>query len=95
MTKQTLYQVTPNQIESYRDWLTSSIHGEQPVYEELFHLGSDPNESVNLVDREAYAERLKQMRAECQRLVTFAKGNVNAPPATLVVEGIREGKSKK
>ncbi|MEQ8835214.1 MAG: hypothetical protein RID07_00245, partial [Lacipirellulaceae bacterium] len=77
------------------DWLTSSIRGEQPVYEELFHLASDPSESNNLASRVTYAEVLEEMRSECQRLVTFAKGDVDAPPASIVVEGIREGRSKK
>lgn len=95
VTKKTLYDVTPSQIESYADWLTSSIRGEQPVYEELFHLASDPSESINLAERAAYAEVLAEMRGECQRLVTFAKGDVETPPATIVVEGIREGRSKK
>ncbi|MEQ8211359.1 MAG: sulfatase-like hydrolase/transferase [Lacipirellulaceae bacterium] len=95
VTKKTLYQVTPSQIESYADWLTSSIRGEQPVYEELFHLASDPSESNNLASRVTYAEVLEEMRSECQRLVTFAKGDVDAPPASIVVEGIREGRSKK
>lgn len=95
VTKKTLYNVSPAQITAYADWLTSSIEGEQPVYEELFHLASDPTESVNLADRPVYADQLQNMRDECQRLVTFAKGDVDAPPSTVVVDGIREGKSKK
>ncbi|QDT08212.1 sulfatase-like hydrolase/transferase [Stieleria marina] len=95
VTKKTLYQVSPSQVESYADWLTRSIRGEQPVYEELFHLASDPSESVNLVDRSMHIEKLDELRAECQRLVTLAKGDANEPPATVVVDEIREGKSKK
>lgn len=94
VTKKTLYDVSASQIASYADWLTSSIRGEPPVYEELFHLASDPSESVNLAGRPAYAKKLDELRAECQRLVKFAKGDVDQPPASVVVEGIREGKSK-
>ncbi len=95
VTKETLYRVTPSQADAYNDWLTSSIRGEQPVYEELFHLASDPRESTNLADRIAYATKLAELRAECQRLVTMAKGDVDAPPATLLVPDIKEGTTKK
>ncbi|WP_404309444.1 sulfatase-like hydrolase/transferase [Neorhodopirellula lusitana] len=95
VTQKTLYQLLPSQVTSYADWLTSSIKGEQPVYEELFYLASDPSESVNLVNRPLYADKLNDLRAECQRLVQFAKGDVNEPPATVVVPNIKEGKSKK
>ncbi|WP_246145878.1 sulfatase-like hydrolase/transferase [Rubripirellula lacrimiformis] len=94
VTKKTLYQVSQSQIESYSRWLTSSIEGEAPVYEELFHLASDPSESVNLVARPIYAERLQQMRQQCQASVTLAKGDVDQPSATIVVPEIREGKTK-
>ncbi|WP_233216510.1 sulfatase-like hydrolase/transferase [Blastopirellula marina] len=83
VTGKTQYRVTPVHAKSYADWLTSSIEGELPVYEELFHLPSDPSESVNLAQRTAYSNALEQMRAECQRLVTFAKGDRSRPPETV------------
>lgn len=95
VTKKTLYIVTPSQAEHYAEWLTASIKGEQPVYEELFHLASDPDETTNLAARVAYAGKLAEFRTECQRLVTLAKGDINTPPATVLVPGIKEGTTKK
>jgi len=46
-----------------------SIAGEQPVYEELFHLTDDPNEKTNLANHPEYASKLKQYRDRCQELV--------------------------
>ena len=83
VTTKTPYVVTPSQADHYAQWLTSSIKGEQPVYEELFHLASDPKETTNLADRPAYIAKLAELRAECQRLVTLAKGDVNVAPATV------------
>ena len=95
MTTKTQYVVTPSQAEHYATWLTSTIKGEQPVYEELYHLSSDPKETTNLANRIAYAAKLNELRAECQRLVTQAKGDVNTPPATLLVPHIKEATTKK
>ncbi len=95
VTKETLYRVSPLQVDAYADWLTSSIHGERPVYEELFHLASDPRETTNLAGRPAYTAKLNELRAECQRRVTLAKGDLDTPPATIRVVGIKEGTTKK
>lgn len=84
VTKKTLYKVTSSQAEHYASWLTSSIKGEAPVYEELFYLAADPHETTNLVNRVAYAAKLAELRAECQRLVTMAKGDVDTPAATVL-----------
>jgi len=95
VTKETQYVVTASQADHYAKWLTASIKGEQPVYEELFHLASDPKETTNLASRPAYAAKLAELRSECQRLVIFAKGDINTPPATVLVPGIKEGTTKK
>ena len=95
VTPKTQYVVTPSQVEHYATWLTSTVKGEQPVYEELYHLASDPKETTNLAHRVAYVAKLNELRAECQRLVTMAKGDVNTPPATLLVPNIKEGTTKK
>lgn len=89
VTKKTLYVVTASQAEHYAKWLTSSIEGETPVYEELFYLAADPHETTNLVNRVAYAAKLAELRAECQRLVTMAKGDVDAAPATVLMPSIQ------
>ena len=80
-----LYAVAPEQREAYARWLTASIKGEVPVHEELFHLSTDPHETINLAGSPAYSDQLDRMRAACQRMVAFAKGKADEPPATVPV----------
>ncbi|MDP4624481.1 MAG: sulfatase-like hydrolase/transferase [Akkermansiaceae bacterium] len=77
------YKVSPDQANRYNDWLTSTIRGEQPVYEELFDLESDPFENVNLASKTEHAEILEILRQECRRMVAVAKGPADQHPATL------------
>ena len=82
---------------AYAGWLIATIRGEKPVYEELFHLATDPDEVTNLAGDPKHAATLATMRREAQRLVTEAKGDVNAPPSTVRVRGGRgagKGKAK-
>ena len=79
---------------AYHGWLTATIHGEKPVYEELYHLSVDPDEITNLASDPNQTAVLRDLRAECQRLVTTAKGDVTAAPATVRVRGMREGRNK-
>ncbi len=67
----------------YDQWLTSTIRGEPPVYEELFHLRNDPDETVNLAGNPTHAATLHDLRTACQRLVTRARGGLDEPPATV------------
>lgn len=94
MTEKNAYAARPEFTAAYAGWLTASIKGEQPVYEELYHLASDPHEITNLAASPLYADVLMRLRRECQRLVTAAKGDVNAPPATLAVANMGEGDGK-
>ncbi|WOO39309.1 sulfatase-like hydrolase/transferase [Rubellicoccus peritrichatus] len=84
--KDKFYQVSPEMRENYNASLTASIKGEAPVYEELYHISSDPYEVENLVNDPAYAKVLAEMRLQCQQLVTEAKGDVEAPPSTIVTD---------
>ncbi len=79
------YAVTPEQAKAYESWLTASIRGLKPDYEELFDLRADPNETTNLVSAAKHAEMLKRLRAECGRLAREAKGDINARPATVLL----------
>ena len=85
IAEQDKYLVTPAQTVLYDDWLTSSIRGEQPVYEELFDLQNDPHESVNLVPEAKHAEVLEMLRQECRRMVAVAKGPIDERPATVPI----------
>lgn len=52
--------------------------GQQPIFEQLFHLGSDPQERVNLVDAEEHAETLTSFR-----------GRTKARSAAMTSNGLR------
>ncbi len=75
------YLVSNLHAATYRHWLSASIEGEKPVYEELFLLPSDPDETNNLANDENYRQVLMQLRANCDKLVKEARGN--EPPATV------------
>lgn len=75
------YLVTEAQARAYHEWLSASVEGEQPVYEELFDLRADPNETTNLAGELRHLEVLKEYRAICQELVTEARGE--GEPATV------------
>ncbi|MEM0915025.1 MAG: sulfatase-like hydrolase/transferase [Planctomycetota bacterium] len=81
--KERYYVVSDEMASNYRRWLTASIEGESPVYEELFHIASDPYEANNLVDDPAFADVLETMRAMCQDVVRQAKGDVDTEPMTI------------
>jgi arylsulfatase A-like enzyme len=77
------YGVTPEQARAYRSWLTVSIRGLKPDYEELFHVADDPNETRNLASDPKHADRLAGLRKQCDRLAREAKGDLDAAPLTL------------
>ena len=66
----------------YERWLTASIEGEPPVYEELFDVQRDPLERLNLADDSNHRATLEQMRTTCRRLVHNARGT-DGPPKTV------------
>jgi arylsulfatase A-like enzyme len=77
---------------TYARWLTSTIRGERPVYEELFHLAADPDEITNLATDPKHAAVLRELRVRCQQLVTDAKGDAATPPSTVRVQNTRAGR---
>ena len=81
--KKDQYIVTEYQRDVYREWLASSIRGEEPVYEELFDLTNDPEEAKNLIEEEAHQDVLNIMRKECQRMVAVAHGPLDSERAVL------------
>jgi arylsulfatase A-like enzyme len=88
-------RVTAEISAAYATWLTASIRGEKPIYEELYQISTDPHEKTNLASEPAYAAVLANLRAQCQELVTQAKGEVTAPPATVRLPPAPVGGKKK
>ncbi len=81
-----IYVVSDELRSNYDRSLTSTILGEKPVYEELFHISSDRYEAKNLANDPAYADVLADMRAQCERLLLEAKDGIDQKPATIAVE---------
>ena len=59
--------------------LTASIRGEEPVYEELYHLRDDPLETTNLAGSVEHLQRLERLRRRCRELVVAVKGGPDYP----------------
>ena len=71
-------------LDNYIECLTSSLHGEEPAYEELFNLKDDPMETQNLAPDSACGTRLDTMRQRLLTLARKARGD-DSPPLTLPV----------
>ena len=69
-----LYSTHDPDIALYRHYVESSLEGEAPVYEELYHLSVDPNETNNLSHEAQYAAVLEHMRSVWKTEITKARG---------------------
>jgi arylsulfatase A-like enzyme len=69
-----LYKVHDNDIPVYRSYIEAPFKGEEAVYEELFHLSEDPDETTNLANDSKYSKILEEMRLVCRDLIREARG---------------------
>lgn len=69
-------------LDDYNACLTSTLRGEEPVYEELFGLKDDPGETTNLAQDSRYADDLARLRGRVGELARAAKGD-DSPPLTI------------
>lgn len=69
-------------LDNYITSLSSTLHGEAPIYEELFDLRNDPLERCNLAGETGQAETLAGLR---QRMIAEARTvrGDDSPPLTL------------
>ena len=70
-----LYKVHDPDIALYRDFVEGPLNGEQAVYEELFNLKNDPNETTNLAMEDIYNKVLLKMRTIWEKEIKMARGD--------------------
>lgn len=76
-----LYAVADENIAVYRHYVESPLEGEEPIYEELYHIAKDPHELQNLIDDPALKDQLNRMRAVWKQKLETAHGT--EPPKVL------------
>ena len=81
-----LYAVHDPDIAVYRDYIESPLRGEKPVYEELFNLKTDPDETTNLISKEGYKKQLDTMRQAWSKEIKAARGEGNPKVYRYTVE---------
>jgi arylsulfatase A-like enzyme len=69
-------------LDDYNECLTSTSKDELPIYEELFDLQNDPNETTNLASKSAHCNQLLYFRNRLVELAREAKGD-DSPPITI------------
>jgi arylsulfatase A-like enzyme len=70
-----LYEVHPSQFAIYRSFVEGPIQGEAPVYEELYHLKKDPNETHNVIDKKENSSILNELRVAWKTEIKKARGS--------------------
>ncbi|WP_282160546.1 sulfatase-like hydrolase/transferase [Ulvibacterium marinum] len=69
-----LYKVHDSDIAIYRDYVEGPLQGEATVYEELFNLRTDPDETTNLANDTLYVTKLVEMRTVWKKEIQYARG---------------------
>lgn len=72
-----LYAVHDPDIALYRDFVESSLQGEQPVYEELYDLKNDPKELHNLIGVSENTSILNELKTAWKSHIEYARGTEN------------------
>ena len=69
-----LYWQRDNDIAVYRSYVEAPFNGEEAVYEELFYLVDDPDETTNLASIPYHEEMLEEMRSAWWKKIQEARG---------------------
>ena len=72
--KDMLYAIHDNGVAVYRNYIESPINGELPVYEELYHLKTDPYELSNVIADKKNAGILTELRNQWAVEIKNARG---------------------
>jgi len=70
-----LYANHDPQIAVYQSFVEGPLNGELPVYEELYHLKTDPDEQENLANDIVHLGKLNYMRNVWKGVITEARGS--------------------
>ena len=84
-----LYEVHEKQFAVYRSFVEGPLNGEEPVYEELYHLAEDANEVHNLIDAPGHQAILDELRAAWKVEVKNARGT--GKPKVCVYSNLKSG----
>jgi len=76
-----LYKSHDPDIALYRDFIEGPLQGEEAVYEELYNVVTDQNETTNLAVNNVHAKTLARMRAIWKKEIKAARGE--EPPQVL------------
>lgn len=85
-----LYKVYDKQLTLYQSFVEGPVNGESAVYEELYHLKSDPQETTNVIAEESYAEVLNRMKRVWKDKITYVRGNESPKILRYTVESESE-----
>jgi len=69
-----IYEVRDTDIPVYFSMRDTALKGEQPVYEELYHVGADPFETKNLINNTEYKTHLDRLRSAFLPLLKQIRG---------------------
>ncbi|MFG0256160.1 MAG: sulfatase-like hydrolase/transferase [Rhodopirellula sp. JB053] len=69
-----LYAVADESIAVYRHYVESPLKGEEPIFEELYHIGEDPQELRNVIDQPQFQDQLERLRAVWKERLAYARG---------------------
>ncbi|MBB3696707.1 sulfatase-like hydrolase/transferase [Flammeovirga yaeyamensis] len=89
-----LYGMNDKEIPVYRSFAESSLEGEAPVYEELYHLSEDPNELNNLASDDQYKDKLEELRKAWDTEIKAARGTGQPLVERFTTESAQEYKDK-
>ena len=88
-----LYGNHDPQIAVYQTYIESSVNGEPAVYEELYHLKTDPKEKNNLINNPDYSKELKIMRLAWREKINYARGEGKAKILRYTIDSKAEKKN--
>ncbi|MEM6632992.1 MAG: sulfatase-like hydrolase/transferase [Bacteroidota bacterium] len=69
-----MYKQYDPDIARYRYYVEAPLQGEEAVYEELYHLEVDPEETDNLANEDSYRQKLEELRGVWKEKIAYARG---------------------